>query len=113
LEFCNNCGIRLKYRQAKLESKTIPVLACDKCGFYIPIKGTISKPEESENKKASIKVVGEAEQDIKTMPTIAMECPKCRNKEAFWWLLQTRGGDEPTTQFYRCVKCGHTWRVYA
>lgn len=112
MNFCKNCGTRLKFRQMKMDDKTIPVLACDKCGFHIPIKGTIVKPSAPETEESSIKVVGEAEQDIKTMPTTATECPKCKNKEAFWWLLQTRGGDEPTTQFYRCTKCSHTWRMY-
>ncbi len=60
-----------------------------------------SPPEEIEEEK------------IHTMPTTNVECPKCGNNEAFWWFLQTRGGDEPTTQFYRCKKCEHTWREYA
>ena len=30
-----------------------------------------------------------------------------------WWMLQTRSADEPTTQFFRCTKCQHTWRNYA
>ncbi|MCE2508324.1 MAG: RPA12/RPB9/RPC11 RNA polymerase family protein, partial [Nitrosopumilaceae archaeon] len=33
--------------------------------------------------------------------------------EAVWWMLQTRSADEPTTQFYRCTGCGHTWRDYS
>ncbi|MGB7679260.1 MAG: hypothetical protein WBL49_10670 [Nitrososphaeraceae archaeon] len=28
-------------------------------------------------------------------------------------MLQTRSADEATTQFYRCTKCGHTWRNYS
>ncbi|MEK6870559.1 MAG: zinc ribbon domain-containing protein, partial [Thermoproteota archaeon] len=42
-----------------------------------------------------------------------IECEKCGNDEAVWWMLQTRSADEPTTQFYRCSKCRHTWRNYA
>ena len=40
-------------------------------------------------------------------------CPKCKNNQAVWWLLQTRSGDEPPTQFYRCTKCAQTWREYS
>ena len=47
------------------------------------------------------------------MPTIEIECEKCGNNKAVWWMLQTRSADEPTTQFYRCTKCEHTWRNYA
>ena len=60
----------------------------------------------------SIRVIDESE-EVKTMPTIEVECPKCGNNTAYWWLLQTRSGDEPPTQFYRCTKCGYTWRQYS
>ena len=41
------------------------------------------------------------------------KCPKCGNMEAYSWQRQTRGGDEPATRFYRCVKCSKTWREYS
>jgi DNA-directed RNA polymerase subunit M/transcription elongation factor TFIIS len=28
------------------------------------------------------------------------------------WIVQTRGSDESSTQFMRCVKCGYTFREY-
>lgn len=37
-------------------------------------------------------------------------CPKCGNIQAYWWIVQTDSGDEPSTQFFRCTKCNHTWR---
>ena len=40
------------------------------------------------------------------------ECPKCGHRTAYFWLVQTRAGDEPETKFLRCEKCGHTWRDY-
>ncbi len=46
------------------------------------------------------------------LPKTKEECPKCHNREAYWWMLQTRSSDEPTTKFYRCTKCNHTWREY-
>ena len=42
--------------------------------------------------------------------TDSVECPKCGNKQAFWWMVQTDSADEPSTQFFRCTKCNHTWR---
>jgi DNA-directed RNA polymerase subunit M/transcription elongation factor TFIIS len=42
--------------------------------------------------------------------TDTVECPKCRNRQAFWWIVQTDSADEPSTQFFRCTKCNHTWR---
>jgi DNA-directed RNA polymerase subunit M/transcription elongation factor TFIIS len=40
----------------------------------------------------------------------SVECPKCGNRQAFWWIVQTDSADEPSTQFFRCTKCNHTWR---
>jgi len=42
--------------------------------------------------------------------TDKVECPKCGNTQAFWWITQTDSADEPSTQFFRCTKCSHTWR---
>ncbi|RLG10996.1 MAG: transcription factor S, partial [Thaumarchaeota archaeon] len=39
-------------------------------------------------------------------------CPKCGNREAYYWAVQTRSADEPMTRFFRCTKCGYTWREY-
>lgn len=49
---------------------------------------------------------------IETLPTANVGCEKCGNNEAVFWELQTRSADEATTTFYRCRKCGHTWRDY-
>ena len=47
-----------------------------------------------------------------TMPLTDEECPKCKHGKAYYWLVQTRAGDEPETRFFRCEKCKHTWRDY-
>jgi len=114
MKFCPKCGTKLRYRQVKTEGKSEPALACDKCGYWEPIAKSTTKPvlKEAEG-EGVIKVVGDEEREIKTMPTTTIECPRCHNNEAYWWFLQTRGGDEPTTQFYRCTKCEYTWRLYA
>ena len=52
------------------------------------------------------------EEDIATMPRVKVECRKCKNGEAYYWMLQTRAGDEPATKFFRCTKCKYTWREY-
>jgi DNA-directed RNA polymerase subunit M len=104
MKFCSKCGSRLK-----LEGN---VLRC-------PICGTEEKPEEKvlrvtrEDKKSEpVVVVGEELEQLRTMPTTNVECPKCGNREAYYWFVQTRSADEPSTQFYRCTKCGATWRYY-
>ena len=67
-----------------------------------------------ENKEADkIIVIGKKEQSIKTMSQVKIQCPKCDNDKAYWWMVQTRSIDESMTQFYRCTKCNYTWRDYS
>ena len=47
-----------------------------------------------------------------TSPVVDIDCPKCDSRRAYFWVTQTRAGDESETKFYKCKKCSHTWRVY-
>ena len=38
------------------------------------------------------------------------KCKHCQSTELAIAKLQTSGGDEATTIFYRCVRCGMGWR---
>jgi DNA-directed RNA polymerase subunit M len=88
------------------------VLACPNCGEVTsrsdPMVQKLGTPRES------VVVIGkEEEKSIPTLPTEKVSCQKCGNGEAFYWMVQTRGGDEASTQFFRCTKCGGTWREYS
>ncbi|KAF2503323.1 DNA-directed RNA polymeras-like protein III subunit RPC10 [Lophium mytilinum] len=39
-------------------------------------------------------------------------CPStvCGNDKAYFYQLQIRSADEPMTNFYKCTKCGRSWR---
>jgi len=112
MEFCPNCGSRLV--PTRSEGKVS--LACPKCGYVKP------NVEEAETKASGkvikhtlqqqVTVVGKEDQ-VDTMPTMRMECPKCGNMLVYVWQVQTRGGDEASTQFFRCTKCNHTFREYS
>ena len=104
MKFCPTCEVRLK----KDDSNS---LSCPKCG-YSETNSKETKKEKKEETKSEINVLDENE-GKETLPTIKIDCEKCGNNEAVWWMLQTRSADEPTTQFYRCTKCNHTWRNYA
>ncbi|MEM3032488.1 MAG: transcription factor S, partial [Nitrososphaerota archaeon] len=66
------------------------------------------------SKKLAREVVIPGDTSNSPLPTTHdVECPQCGNNEAKWWTVQTRSADEPMTQFFRCTKCGHTWREYA
>lgn len=85
------------------------VLICSKCNYKEDGSIVISQNVDAV---AELDVLSEEDgKDI--LPTIKIDCDKCGHNEAVWWMLQTRSADEPTTQFYRCVKCSHTWRDYS
>ena len=115
MKFCPKCDTRLKLKTVKNEKGVTTIaLACDNCGFRDKSEKTVTQANEEEYQETgTMKVVGEKESKLSTLPTTKIECPKCGYEEANWWMLQTRSGDEPPTQFYRCLKCNHTWRSYS
>jgi len=103
--FCARCGsILLPQKKGK---KTI--MACS-CGYKEKNKENILIREEiKDDKKDKIEVV---DKKIETLPKTKEECPKCKNSDAYYWLVQTRAADEAATRFFKCTKCDHTWRRY-
>ena len=105
MKFCPKCDIRLK------KSSGSSSLSCPKCRYTEGQEPEIQNKTRDESKSDFL--VLEENEGKDTMPTIEIECEKCGNNEAVWWMLQNRSADEPTTQFYRCTKCEYTWRNYA
>ena len=117
MEFCPTCGCFLAPTKTKVGNETVVILTCSKCGYK---KETSQKSASlrtgkviQRTTKPAVTVISEEDQNIKTLPTIKMACPKCDNNMVFVWQVQTRGGDEASTQFMRCTKCGHTFREYS
>jgi transcription factor S len=103
MKFCPKCEVRLK--QDSSDS-----FICPKCNYSE--KGGKDRKQVKGESISTINVLDESDK-METLPVIKMDCEKCGHTEAVWWMLQTRSADEPTTQFYRCVKCNYTWRNYA
>jgi len=113
MEFCPKCGMRLISRRKKDGEKVTVQIVCPKCGYKKPGKPNpddAAKPIR-RSPKESVTVIGK-EHQIRTLPTTRIACPKCGNNTAYVWQVQTRGGDEGSTQFFRCTKCNHTFREY-
>ena len=107
MKFCSKCGTMCEADHKKKR------YVCPNCGAEEPME---DQPLEipRENKEAEkVIVIGKKEQNIRTTPQVKAKCPKCDNDKAYWWMVQTRGIDESSTQFYRCTKCGYTWRDYS
>ena len=81
-----------------------------KCG-YTATADTISKIHIKGSQNKKIEVVSEKD-NTAGLPLTDTTCPKCGHKKAYYWLVQTRAGDEAETRFFKCEKCGHTWREY-
>lgn len=108
MEFCPKCG---NLMNPKKEGDKV-IFVCSSCGH---------KEDKGKTGEESYKLVREGvekketaviEKDQESLPKTSKKCPKCGHDKAYWWMQQTRSADEPTTRFYRCVKCGNTWREY-
>ncbi len=108
MEFCKKCGNIMKVDK----KKTKFMLVCS-CGYKIPMKtkkeAFISSKLPAKKKEIIIMKKGDEAIDL---PKTKVMCPRCEHMEAYWWMQQTRSADEPPTMFYRCTKCGHSWRSY-
>jgi DNA-directed RNA polymerase subunit M len=111
VEFCPECSNLLR-RQIISGIKT---LVC-KCGFQknLSLNADEIKRETRLKKEALDKnlIVVSEEDKISINPIVKKICNKCSSKEAEAWQEQTRSADEPSTSFFRCVECKHTWREY-
>lgn len=113
LEFCAECGSRLKPVKTTSGKQALIMLTCTKCGQKTKEidKNTVKFNEKiiPHSPKQFVAVI-DKEQELTTMPTIRIDCPRCDNNTANVWLVQTRGSDESSTQFLRCLRCGYTFR---
>jgi DNA-directed RNA polymerase subunit M len=103
--FCPKCGTIMMIKKHGARR----VLECKSCGC-------IDKSEEHmviKEKTKAVKIdVVDASADDNALPKTDAECPKCKNREAYYWTVQTRASDEPETKFFKCTKCKHIWRDY-
>ena len=108
MELCPKCGKIMVLRKT---SK--PAWVCPKCGYEKPIQGGVVYTKVRKRAGAAVMVL-EKEEEERVLPvTTEVVCPNCGAREAYYWSIQTRSADEPMTQFFRCRRCGHTWREYA
>ncbi len=66
-------------------------LKCRKCGYIRKISADDQMQKKTKRTEHEIVIV-EDDEEIQTLPTIAIKCPKCENNLAFWWLRQAAGG---------------------
>jgi len=101
MEFCPKCGSILVQKTKRF--------ACPKCNYTSKEKVELISSEKVEE-KTKINVVHEKESNV--LPIEAETCSKCGHGKAYFYSSQTRAGDEAETRFFKCVKCGNSWREY-
>jgi DNA-directed RNA polymerase subunit M len=115
MEFCVECGSRLEPKKVNSGKQAMIMLVCTKCEYKkqeLNKKVKLSTKIIEHNPKQFVAVIGKEEQKLNTLPTVRIECPRCESNTANVWQVQTRGSDESSTQFLRCIKCGYTFREY-
>jgi len=101
----------------KCKSIMLPVgddkMVCRGCGYAIEIdKAENSDKIVIKERKREDNITILEEEDVGILPVIEVKCPECGNNKAYWWLRQLRSADESEVRFFRCTKCGKTWREY-
>jgi transcription factor S len=102
--FCPKCGALLLPR--KQGTKTITKCSC---GYESKLSAPVELKEKIKSEEQNVRVVKDEDESL---PLTDAECPKCKHKRAYYWLIQTRAGDEAETRFFKCEKCKHVWREY-
>ncbi|MDD7424188.1 MAG: transcription factor S [Candidatus Methanomethylophilaceae archaeon] len=98
--FCKECGSLMFPDNGKY--------VCRQCGVSDDIGDTVEKFKTEHEEKVTTVF---DENSAAYMSKMRIICPKCSHTEAFYDIRQTRAADEPETQFYRCCKCNHQWRI--
>jgi len=113
---CKRCGFEYvkPTDSSKTEKKTEEDTKKDNNGEENEKLGTKSD-EAQENDKKELQEAIEDEVPIVGKSTITLSkakviCEECGHGEAYYYIRQTRSADEPSTTFYRCCKCNHSWR---
>lgn len=100
--FCPRCGSMLRPKLVRDKK----VLACS-CGYVAEKSSSVVSLSGKKQEEVKLEVI---EKETMAYPVVDEECPKCKNDKAYTWSQQMRAGDEPETHFFKCTKCGHTWR---
>jgi DNA-directed RNA polymerase subunit M/transcription elongation factor TFIIS len=108
MEFCQNCGTRLKSSRNDAQ-----ILACSRCGYEKAEKeGKPSSTFTGQTFKEGIVVIDQDVAGLRVLPTVRADCLKCDAKKAHNWAIYVSDEDMAMieVQVFRCTGCGYTWR---
>ena len=102
-QFCPHCGNTLLVEQGEGGSR----FYCQTCPYVHDITQTYRKVVPLQRKKVDDVLGGE--DAWKNVDQTEASCPSCSHNRAYFLQIQIRSADEPSTTFYKCVKCAKTW----
>jgi DNA-directed RNA polymerase subunit M len=112
ISFCPKDGKRLIPLKKKQGRMVVLRLSCPKCGYekramrpMTIVAKTMERPPREH-----VLVIDKKQQKLRTLAKVRIECPRCGNGSAYAWMVQIRRLEESSTQFFRCTKCGYTFR---
>ena len=86
-------------------------LSC-RCGYKIELKVRNVDSLKSKKSLEENLIIATEEDIISVYIRVSKFCPHCGHKEAEAWQRQILAADEPSTSFFRCLKCRRVWREY-
>ncbi len=115
IKYCPKCG-SIMYPRKKDD---VIELFCTRCGYTMPADESVKKAYRIRSRverSPKDKIIVVSSDSVPPTASIIKgdtRCPKCGYEELYYWVMQTRAADEPPTRFYKCRRCGYTWREYA
>ena len=103
MHFCPVCGNLLLIEQGHQGYR----FKCPTCPYNHDLKRRYTT--SLKLKKKSIDDVLGGEDAWANVDKTEARCPQCSHDSAYFMQIQIRSADEPTTIFYKCVKCGKMW----
>ncbi|MDP7975050.1 MAG: transcription factor S [Thermoprotei archaeon] len=109
MKFCPKDGSLMQIKRQGPRT----VWYCPTCGYTEDVEPA-DQTHERVTVKRGQKLKEINENEAKNLPKVRVTCPKCgKEVEAYYWMEQTRAGDEPMTRFFKCTVCGYVWREYS
>eukprot|EP01040_Poterioochromonas_malhamensis_P013617 gene13617-15003_t len=103
MHFCPLCGNLLL-----LEEGTGGMRFCCPTCPYLQTVNKVYTSRAKIKKKQLDDVLG-GDDAWENVDKTTAKCPACAYTEAYFMQIQIRSADEPSTTFYRCVKCSKQW----
>ena len=103
MHFCPICGNLLLIEEGTEGMR----FCCPTCPYLHNIQKRYSSKAKSKKKEVDDVLGGQDAWD--NVDRTSARCPHCSFDTAYFMQIQIRSADEPSTTFYKCVRCMRQW----